>query len=395
MIYSPSRLQTFEQCPQKFKFTYIDQIETEIEGIEAFMGSRVHEALHRLYFDLRHTKLNSIEELLLYYRERWAEQWHPGVQIFRQGLTQDHYRALGEKCLSDYYLRYAPFDQDLTLGLEQYVSFTLGSGGGPVMKGYIDRLSQPKEGVVRIHDYKARGTLPSQEEADRDKQLAFYQMAIHQWWPDVKEVELVWHYLVFDREIHSRRSAEQLEELRLETLGLIAEIESAKEFPPRQSALCSWCEFRPRCPLFRHEYELAALPESRSLQESGFQLVERYTLLQREEERIKKEIEEVRQALIHLAKTEGYEVFYGKSHKVRVKFYDSIKFPAKAEPGRAELEKTIKESGRWMEFSNLDVFALSKGLLGGAFPPEWSAKLRSLGRAEKHPWVKLLKRGEN
>jgi len=394
MTYSPSRLQTYEQCAQKFKFTYIDQIETDIEGIEAFMGSRVHEALHRLYFDLRHTKLNSLDEILSYYRERWSEEWHPGVQINREGLLPEHYFALGEKCLTDYYRRYAPFDQNRTLGLEQYVSFGLDREGRHVLQGYVDRLSQPKEGVVWIHDYKARGSLPGQQEADRDKQLAFYQMAIHQLWPEVKEVELVWHYLVFDQEIHSRRSAQELEALRLETLSLIEKIESATEFPARQSALCSWCEHRSRCPLFRHEYELAALPENRYLQESGLQLVERLAALQAEEERLKREIEEVKGALINLARSKGYEVFYGRNDKVRVKFYDSVKFPGKNDPGRAELEKVVKESGRWMDVSNLDVFALSKALMGGSFPPELAARLQALGRREKHPWVKLMKKDD-
>ena len=47
-MYSHSRLETFEQCPQKYKFRYIDNIRTETEGIEAFVGKRVHEALEKL-----------------------------------------------------------------------------------------------------------------------------------------------------------------------------------------------------------------------------------------------------------------------------------------------------------------------------------------------------------
>jgi putative RecB family exonuclease len=394
MIYSYSRLETFEQCPQKFKFTYIDQIESEIEGIEAFMGSRVHEALYKLYFDLRHTKLNPLEEILAYYRGRWEEEWHPGVQILRDGLAPDHYRDLGEKCLSDYYRRYAPFDQARTLGLEHHVSFHLDPAGKYVLQGYIDRLSQPKEGVVWIHDYKAKGYLPSQREADEDRQLALYQLAIQQIWPDVGEVELIWHHLIYDKEVHSRRSAEELDRLREETIALIGKIESTADFPPRQSALCNWCEYRPRCPLFRHEYELAALPENRYLQESAVRLVERLAELQSEEERIKKETEQVKAALAAMAQSKGYEVFFGKDHKVRIKFYDGFKFPGKNDPGRADLERVVKESGRWLEVSMLDVFALSKALLYAGWSPDLVAKLKALGRPEKHPWVKLMKRNE-
>ena len=47
--YSHSRLSTFEQCPLKFKFQYIDKIEKAEESVEAFMGKRVHEVLEKLY----------------------------------------------------------------------------------------------------------------------------------------------------------------------------------------------------------------------------------------------------------------------------------------------------------------------------------------------------------
>jgi putative RecB family exonuclease len=51
-IYSHSRLETFKICPLKYKFSYIDKIKREEEGIEAFLGSRFHEVMERIYKDL-------------------------------------------------------------------------------------------------------------------------------------------------------------------------------------------------------------------------------------------------------------------------------------------------------------------------------------------------------
>ncbi len=48
-IYSHSRLSTFEDCPKRFEYRYVLKIPTETEGIEAFVGKRVHEILERLY----------------------------------------------------------------------------------------------------------------------------------------------------------------------------------------------------------------------------------------------------------------------------------------------------------------------------------------------------------
>ncbi|MCX6664036.1 MAG: PD-(D/E)XK nuclease family protein [Euryarchaeota archaeon] len=49
-VYSHSRLSCYQQCPQKFKLQYIDKVGTEAEDtIEAFLGSRVHDLLEKLY----------------------------------------------------------------------------------------------------------------------------------------------------------------------------------------------------------------------------------------------------------------------------------------------------------------------------------------------------------
>jgi len=46
--FSYSSLETYKKCPTQFRFRYIDKIYKDDEGIEAFMGKRVHEALEYL-----------------------------------------------------------------------------------------------------------------------------------------------------------------------------------------------------------------------------------------------------------------------------------------------------------------------------------------------------------
>jgi hypothetical protein len=102
-----------------------DKVEVETEGIEAFMGSRVHDTLEKLYRDLKLTKLNSLEDLILYYHEVWEKNWNGMVLITRKGYEAEDYRRLGEKCISDYYKRYYPFEDGKTLGLEEFINFPL------------------------------------------------------------------------------------------------------------------------------------------------------------------------------------------------------------------------------------------------------------------------------
>lgn len=394
MIYSPSRLETYRQCPQKFKFSYIDQIPSSLEGIEAFMGSRVHEALEKLYTSLKFASPMSLEDLLAHYRQAWEKEWHEGVQIVREGMTPDMYLALGEQCLSDYYHRYDPFKQSRTLGIEYPVRFNLDDDGNYAMQGYLDRLSQPEAGILWIHDYKTKGFFPTQQDLDADLQLAYYQMAIQKFWPDTKEVLLIWHYLIFDQEFHSRRTADQIEALRQETIVLIQEIEAATEFPPKKSGLCHWCEYQSICPLFRHLYETKTLAKNDYEKEAGVSLAGRLVALQAEEADIKREMEKVKSMLVSYAEQKGIEVVFTKTHKVRIKVYENIRFPGRHDPGRAILEKTIKEGGKWEEVSMLDLFALSKTLQSASWKPEWVAGLKKMGTTEKSPWVKVSPRDE-
>ena len=47
--FSYSGIQSFKKCPAQFKYRYIDKIYKKDEGIEAFMGKRVHESIEYLY----------------------------------------------------------------------------------------------------------------------------------------------------------------------------------------------------------------------------------------------------------------------------------------------------------------------------------------------------------
>ncbi len=390
MPYSASRLETYRQCPQKFKFTYIDGIKTPSEGIEAFMGSRVHEALEKLYTDLKFFREVTLESLLDYYRQIWDKEWHEEIRIVREELTPENYLAMGEKCIVDYFNRYFPFDQNRTLGIEYRVEFNLDKAGKHSLLGFVDRISRPKDKVIWIHDYKAKGFLPTQQDLDEDRQLPFYQMAVKELWPDTEEVELVWHYLLFDQEIHSRRTDEELEALRQETIDLIEEIESATAFPTHKSGLCTWCEHQPICPQFRHLFETKSLPQNEYMGEEGVQLGERLVQLQSEDEKLKAEIAKVKEALIDYSKSKGVEVVFTKGYKVLIRVYDNFKFPGKKDPGRANLEKLVKAAGKWEEVSFLDVFALSKVLEKGGWDQALIEKVKKFGTPGQSPWIKAF-----
>jgi putative RecB family exonuclease len=108
--FSNSKLSTFEQCPLRYKYQYIDKVEIEEwDIVEAFMGSRVHDALEKLYKDLKLQRLNSLENILAYFNDHWEKNWTDDIKIAKKEFTADNYRRTGEKCIVDYYKKICPF----------------------------------------------------------------------------------------------------------------------------------------------------------------------------------------------------------------------------------------------------------------------------------------------
>ena len=382
-IYSHSQLSIYEGCPLKYKLCYRDKIKRDIEGVEAFLGTVVHETLKKCYDDVRLTKRHSLDELASYYNNIWHQNWHDGIIITRKDVTQEHYKALGGKMLETYYQHYAPFDQDITIGTEMRVRFSLDDSGRYQLQGIIDRLARTRDGVHHVHDYKTSAYLPSQEDVDNDRQLAFYQIGVQKRWPYVKEVELVWHYLAFDLQLVSQRSQEKIAELVEKTTRLIDGIESDEEFLPTESDYCKWCEYPDLCPNRKHFHTVEALPINEYLSEPGVVLVNRYAELKEQAGEIDEEMTKVKEALIDYAQRQGVTVIKGINHKVRVKFDDKLRFPGKSEPDRENLEDTIIQAGKWPEVSQLDTIALTRIVEESLWDKELIDQVMKYGRIEE------------
>jgi len=395
-VYSHSRLSTYEDCPLKYKFRYRDRIKRYVDTVEAFLGSRVHDVLEKCYKDLRFSRVNSLESLLAYYNKIWQENWNDDIVINNQELTQDDYKALGEKLIETYYKRYAPFDTDITIQTEMRLGFSLDDESKYKMQGYIDRLSRTPDGTYEIHDYKTSAHLPGQEDADNDRQLGLYHLGIQKKWPDVKDIRLIWHYLAFDTELVSHRAPEAISQLTQDIKSLIDEIEAATDFPPRESRLCDWCEYQDLCPLKKHFVKVEALPANEYLNEPGVVLVNKYAALKNKAEKIDDEMKKVRGAILDYARKEEVEAIKGSDYKVQIKFGEDLKFPGKSDAERPELEGTIKEAGKWEEVSQLDAISLKRIVQSNRWSKDLIDNVMKYGRIEESNTVRLSRlRNEN
>lgn len=248
-IYSHSKLSAFEQCPLKYKFRYIDLLEPDIkQTIEGFLGNQVHETLEWIYNQVRQGCTPELDSVIDYYINSWNKDYSAEIKITQDQNDAEHYFNLGIKFIIDYFLSHSPF-KDNTIATEQKIVVSLDSEGKYMVQGYVDRLVHHKESnIFEIHDYKTGNFIKSQEELDKDRQLALYSIGIKKMFQEVKDVHLIWHFLAHNKKMTSKRSEEQLEALKQDIIHLIDKIESAVDFKPNPSPLCNWCEFRSYCP---------------------------------------------------------------------------------------------------------------------------------------------------
>jgi len=383
-MYSHSRLEAFEKCPRKYKFKYIDNIKTETEGVEAYVGKRVHETLEKLYKDLKMGKTDTLDDLLRFYESEWEKNWHGKVQVVREGMTPGNYFALGKQCITDYYKRFQPFNQGRTLGLEERVEIKLKDGDKAYsLQGYVDRITwDPATETYEIHDYKTGSAVPTQEDADEDRQLALYQMAVKQRWPDAKNFKLIWHYLASDKDIVSTRTDKDLATLEGEVVGVIHQIEAeikVGNWETHVTRLCDWCEYRPICPAWKHPTAMEALPPNEYLKDTGVQLVTKYADLEARKADLQAEIKtiadeqaKIGEAAYAYAEKEDILTIDGPGHRLMIKKEEEFRAPTKSEDPFAWelLRTTLKNAGKLEDVSTVNSAMLKFAIKKKTWTPD-------------------------
>jgi len=384
-LYSHSRLGTYENCPFQYKLRYVDKVKPILGNtIESFMGSMVHDALEWLYKLARDSNIVSKEALINKYDELWIEKWKDDIRIVKKELTADNFKETGKNCLEMYYERYHPFDQAITIGLEERMIIKLPED--KKMQGYIDRLDKIADGHFSVHDYKTSSRVPPQAKADQDRQLGLYALAVHQKYPDIKKIDLVWHYVRFDEEVRSSRTEQQLDIMVENTVNLIKDVETAtdlKNFPTKTSILCNWCEFKAQCPEYSHQYasqtEVPKLDTTTMTAAQAAETVDKLVEL-REKKKILSEdmdamVATLESKLMTYSKESGHNSVFGKDYKASFNSYESFRMPGKKDLRRYELESKLKDMDLWGNLQEMSPYKLKSMLKSDEITPEQKKQL--------------------
>jgi putative RecB family exonuclease len=371
--YSNSRIESFNKCKLQYKYRYIDKVHLKVETIEAFIGSKVHDALEDFYGLIKNKIIKPKEWLLSKYEDLWEKDFKDSIKIVKKELSTEEYYEKGRKSLIDYYVEYAPFDQTKIVKTEESIYFNLKQGKDEYrFVGILDRLDwNDREKIFEIHDYKTSSTLMTQQEADLDLQLPLYQLALMSKWPEAEKAKLIWHYLLFNKQIESSRTKKQLIEVQDAVIAKIKVIEACDEFPPFKSALCDWCDFQEICPLWKHPKKVEKLEENKYRKDPGVKLVTRYSEMEEEKKMLKEKIsgieqeqEKIAEAAIEFAEREDSLVIDGPDKQLIVTIKEEFGTPTRKDDQDKweELRSFLIEKDRYADVSTVNSSMLHKKL---------------------------------
>lgn len=249
---SPSAINTFRQCPQKYKLSSIDRI-PQPPTWHTHLGSFVHAVLEHLYGNDPHER--GLDDARAIAAELWAaEGWQDRVEALEEkpGTVTDFKKA-AFSCVQNLYGLEDPAETELD-GREDEVNTSV---EGVTMKGFIDRWVLNDDGSVTVADYKT-GKLPNPRfTSERDE---FFQMLAYSLMLEESaglrpaRVEII--YLAAKQRRHlDLEGTNHLDVARgtiVETREAIDGFAARGEFPCVTGPLCNWCHYKKTgdCPAF-------------------------------------------------------------------------------------------------------------------------------------------------
>ena len=253
MRLSYSALDTFKQCPQKYKFQYVDKIPAP-KSKEAIFGTLVHSAL-KYFHEPEHIVSPTEEDLL----DFWSSNWAP--ENFGDPREEAALFAQGVQILKNYYAKNAP--QRFTIAALETPFAVLVSLDTEThtITGRIDRVDKIDDGSFEVIDYKTSKAMPSQQNVDANLQLATYHIGITNRWPAIKDenrpVKTSLYFLKHGEKLSCVKSNEHLEfakEHIVKMLEQITKADAQNKFLPQPSPLCSFCAYQKICPVWKHKF---------------------------------------------------------------------------------------------------------------------------------------------
>jgi putative RecB family exonuclease len=246
-VCTPSRLGAYEECPRRYRFTYVDRPAPPKGPPWAHnsLGASTHTAL-RAWFDLPPARRRP-DQLAGLLRATWVSDG------YRDGAQE---REVFERAL-DWLHRYVrELEPDFEpLAVERTVAMKTPA---LAFSGRVDRIDEVAGGELVIVDYKTGRSELDSDDARGSRALALYAVATERMFRRrCRRVEL--HHLptgtVAAHEHseeslgrHLRRAEQTAADIGAAGKDVAAGADPDEAFPTTPGSICGWCDYRRVCP---------------------------------------------------------------------------------------------------------------------------------------------------
>lgn len=249
--FSFSQMQTYEQCPLKYKFANILNI--PVFGSHYFsFGTSIHDALQKILAEdltlrsaaqsdlfnankdsgAKHLPLARVMEL---YEACWKPEW------YQDEKQKQEYFDKGKKLIKDFWQDYTAQNPQVEF-LEQDFNIKIGEYS---FAGRIDRVDKLAPDKFEIIDYKT-GQGKTELSTDDRRQLLFYQIAAEDSLRFRPE-KLTYYYLEKGERLSFVGKDADKEKLKLRFLDNIAKIKKGEFEPVPSEHVCAFCDYKGIC----------------------------------------------------------------------------------------------------------------------------------------------------
>lgn len=383
---SYSSIETYLQCPQKYKFQEIDKLRMP-KSREAMFGTLVHSSLKFMF--QRDPLFPTLEEVVAYFREHWPAREKFNEEAVHDPLKQPWgeeeektYFEEGVRMLKKFYENNAPWNFSI-VDLEsrfEVVLEDMETGTSHVLAGVIDRIDKLSDGRYEIIDYKTSKRMPSQESLNNNLQLSLYSLGLQKRWPHLQEddIRLSLYFLKHGEKLSTKPVSDTTAKTKTHVLKSIREIEKRlneeKEFEPMPGPLCNWCSFRPLCPAWRHLYRKTK-PNVQINPEEMEHTVQEYLTTKKTMDQQEKRLGELQAQIKDYMEREGLTRLFNEEGIIARKKVQRFSYDL------AKVKEILTPLGRWEEILKADETRLKK--LMKEVPEDIRAsieELRSLSR---------------
>jgi DNA helicase II / ATP-dependent DNA helicase PcrA len=230
---SASAIETYENCPQKFNFSYHLKIPTGPQPALTF-GNIMHQCV-RQYFEQRQLGPVEGESLQAYFEQIWKDAG------FEDEYQEQAYKKAGIEQLRTF-VKIHESSPTLPIGAEAHFALDLGD---IVLEGRIDQINPLPGRAVELVDYKT-GRPPSQKDADKSLQLSVYALAARDQM-QLHPARLTFYSLTNNQRVSTVRTPRDLENATRKIRQVAAQIRQ-QLFAPQPGFVCKFCDYGMICP---------------------------------------------------------------------------------------------------------------------------------------------------